>query len=76
MLSCRSAVRSAAMREARSRSPYGDTLAAPPDRLRPRGVARETRDHVHVQLRHDVAERGDVELVGMQQRFERAADAG
>ena len=29
---------------------------------------------MHVQLRHDVAERGDVELVRPQQRFERTAD--
>src|SRR5262245_9996195 len=34
-----------------------------PDRLRPGGIVPAPCDHVHVELRHDVAERGNVELV-------------
>ena len=39
-----------------------------PDRLRPRRVGLAARDHVHVQLRHRVAERRDIELVALGHR--------
>src|SRR3546814_4253141 len=40
-----------------------------PDRRRPGGIVFEACDHVHLQLRHQVAHRGDVEL----ERHERIA---
>ena len=47
-----------------------------PHGLRPGDVARASGDDVHMQLRHDIAERGDVELVAGGDRLERAGDAG
>src|SRR5262249_52277318 len=46
-----------------------------PHGLRPGDVAAPARHDVHVQLWHDVADRGDVELVAAGQRFQRGGDA-
>lgn len=43
-----------------------------PDRLRPGGVAAPARDHMHMQLRHGIAERRDIELVALRDLFQRA----
>jgi len=45
---------------------YG--CAHAPDRLRPRSVIALARDHMHMELRHDIAQRGDIELVRDDQR--------
>src|SRR5215471_4096976 len=41
----------------------GNGRCRAPDRLRPPGIARAPRDHMHMQLRHHIAERRYVELV-------------
>src|SRR5260370_21302207 len=47
----------------------------PPDPPRPGDVARAARDHVHLQLRHQIAESCDIELVAFGDLFKRAGDA-
>ena len=47
-----------------------------PHRPRPGRVAARARDDMDVQLRHDVAERRDVDLVAAGERLERAAGVG
>src|SRR6185312_11373642 len=46
-----------------------------PHRLWPGEIGPVTRDDVHVQLRHDIADGCDVELVAGGDRLERGADA-
>src|ERR1043165_8484725 len=46
-----------------------------PDRLRPGRIAAEPGDDVDVELRHDIAERRDVELVAIGHGAQRACDA-
>src|SRR5207342_3135391 len=46
-----------------------------PYRPRPRDVLVEARDHVHVQLRHHVAQRGHVELVRLELGLQQATGA-
>ena len=50
----------------------GNRRPESPDRARPGGVAGVARDHMHVQLPHDVAERADVDLVCVGLRLEPA----
>ena len=47
-----------------------------PDRARPGDVAGAARDDVHMQLRHQIAERCDIQLVAFGDFFQRARDAG
>ena len=47
-----------------------------PHRLRPGGVAMAACDDMHMQLRHHVAERGDIELLAFGDGFERARRGG
>src|SRR5258705_5864732 len=47
----------------------------PPDRPRPGDVARASRDDVHVQLRHQIAEGCDIELVAFGDLFQLAGGA-
>ena len=46
----------------------------PPDRARPRGIAAAPRDDVDVKLRHDVAQGGDIQFVGLGDIFQRARE--
>ena len=46
--------------------------AGTPYRPGPRRVALVAREHVHVQLPHDVAERADIELVRRRPRAQQA----
>ena len=47
----------------------GPELAVAPDRAGPGRIGAEAPDHVDVELRHHVAERRDVDLVGPRQRL-------
>ena len=47
-----------------------------PDRTRPGDIARTTRDHVDVQLRHQIAQCCDIELVAFGDLFQGARDPG
>src|ERR1035437_1275093 len=47
----------------------------PPDRTRPGDIARAARDHMHVQLRHQIAEGCDIQLLAFGDFFQRACDA-
>ena len=42
-----------------------------PDRFGPGGVTPPSSDHMHVQLRNHIAERGDVELLAFGEGLER-----
>ena len=63
--------------EAVERGPViGFRLERAPDRTRPGGVARAASDDMDVQLRHQVAESSDIELVAFGDLLQRAGDAG
>src|ERR1700730_19093876 len=53
----------------------GERRHYPPDRTRPGGVAGAARDDMDVQLRHQIAERCDVQLVAFGDLFQGAGDA-
>ena len=53
----------------------GERRHQPPDRAGPGNVAGAARDDMHVQLRHQVAERGDVQLVAFGDLFQGAGGA-
>src|SRR5712671_7530293 len=46
----------------------------PPDRTRPGHVAGAARDDMHMQLRHQIAQRCDIQLVAFGDVFQRAGD--
>src|SRR5258706_12743196 len=46
-----------------------------PDRTRPRDVVRTARDHVDVQLRYQIAERRDIQLVSLGNILKSSRDA-
>src|SRR5258707_14729500 len=48
----------------------------PPDRARPGGIAGAPRDDMHVELRHHIAERCDVQLVAFGDLLQGACDTG